>query len=62
MADGTQYNLTPMQAWKVISAALKELYHRRAESGQEPYDQSEIKAEVICYQALKEMEGKSDGR
>lgn len=48
--------MTPMEAWRVVSANLMELYKRRNAMGFKPYVDTEIQAEVICYMALKDME------
>lgn len=49
-------NMMPLEAWRVISANLMELYKRRKALNFPPYMDTEIQAEVICYMALKEME------
>ena len=48
--------MMPLEAWRVISANLMELYKRRKALNFPPYVDREIQAEVICYEALKEME------
>lgn len=49
--------MTPMEAWHVISANLCELYKiRRGRNFEKGYTDAEVKAEVICFQALKKME------
>lgn len=48
--------MTPLEAWHIISKNMTELYNRRLLSGLNMYEKDEIKAESICYIALKEME------
>ena len=48
--------MTPMQAWKIVSKNLMQLYRLRDEFLEQPYTQEEIKAETICFMALKQME------
>lgn len=48
--------MTPMEAWKIISKCLAEFYQMRFEKSGFSHDNKNIRAEVICYQALKEME------
>ena len=48
--------MTPMQAWKIVSGSLMQLYRLKDELGMQPYTQEEIKAETICFMALKQME------
>jgi hypothetical protein len=50
--------MTPMDAWKIISRNLMQLYKLRAEFLDVAYTQEDIQAEVMCYMALKEMEKK----
>ena len=45
-----------MQAWRVISANLAELYKRRKSDAYKGYTDADIKAEVIAFKALQEME------
>lgn len=54
--------MTPMQAWRVISANLAELYTRRKGNAYKGYTDGDIEAEVIAFKALQEMETrKSNG-
>ena len=50
--------MTPMEAWSIVSANLATLYRiRRANNpGFKGFDDVEIEAELIAFQALKEME------
>lgn len=48
--------MTPMEAWHIISADLADLYKMRKSKCFKGYTDAEIKAEVICFEALKEME------
>lgn len=51
-------SMTPMEAWHIISANLLNLYkmRRALNNNEKGYTQTEIDAEVICFEALKEME------
>lgn len=50
--------MTPMEAWHIISGNLLNLYkmRRALNNSEKGYTQTEIDAEVICFEALKEME------
>ena len=48
--------MTPIEAWHIISANLADLYKKRKSECFKGYTEKEIKAEVICFKALKEME------
>ena len=50
--------MTPMEAWSIISANLAHLYkiRRSAYPQFKGYDDADIEAELIAFQALKEME------
>lgn len=48
--------MTPMEAWRIISANLLELYKRRRTDKFKGYTDSETEAEVIVFMALKKME------
>lgn len=50
--------MTPMQAWRVISANLAELYKRRKSNAYKGYTDADIEAEVIAFKALQEMEAR----
>ena len=52
--------MTPMEAWKIISKCLGEYYHMRFQKTGFSHDNNNIRAEVICYQALKEMEERNN--
>lgn len=54
--------MTPMDAWHVISAILADLYKKRKTNCFKGYVDADVQAEVICFQALKEMEEKNDGK
>ena len=49
-------NMTPMQAWHIISANLMELYKLKRTENFKGFTDADIQAEVICFRALKEME------
>lgn len=48
--------MTPMEAWRIISANLVDLYKRRRDEHFNGFVDADIEAEVICFRALKEME------
>jgi hypothetical protein len=50
--------MTPMQAWRVISANLAELYKRRKSDAYEGHTDGDVEAEVIAFKALREMEAR----
>lgn len=54
--------MTPMEAWHIISANLND--HYKARRAMYPtskcYTDAEIEAEVMCFQALKEMQERSE--
>lgn len=54
--------MTPMEAWRIILANLANLYKmRRAMNPKDKgYTEAETQAEVICFQALKEMQERSE--
>jgi hypothetical protein len=56
--------MTPMEAWSIIGANLYHLYRiRRAQNpGYKGYDDADLEAEVIAFQALKEMEERQKER
>ena len=49
--------MTPMEAWHIISENLLALYKMRRvlNNSDKGYTIEEISAEVICFEALKEM-------
>ncbi|MBQ3543443.1 MAG: hypothetical protein IJA34_00400 [Lachnospiraceae bacterium] len=49
-------DMTPMEAWKIVSTNLLELYRRRNTMECKPYVDADIQAQVICFMALKQME------
>ena len=53
--------MTPMEAWRIISANLENLYKRRRDDKFKGYTDAEVEAEVICFQALKLMEERLKG-
>ena len=55
-------NMSPMEAWHIISANLMELYKKRRTENFNGYVDAEIEAEVICFMALKEMEKRNNGK
>ena len=54
--------MTPLEAWRIISANLTNLYKmRRAMNPKDKgYTEAETQAEVICFQALKEMQERGE--
>lgn len=48
--------MKPMDAWRIISANLCDLYKMRKTKCFKGYTDADIQAEVICFQALKEKE------
>ena len=52
--------MTPMEAWSIISANLRDLYIRQKRDGIQTNTQRNIEAEVITFQALKNMEHKEE--
>lgn len=48
--------MTPMAAWRIIQANLLDLYKRRKDGSFKGYTEADTEAEVICFQALREME------
>lgn len=57
-------DMTPMDAWRIISANMQQLYKRRKAENPNPdwkgYTDAEIRAEVICFKALQEMQKKEN--
>ncbi len=53
--------MTPLEAWHIISANLNDHYKARRAlyPTRKGYTEAEIEAEVICFQALKEMQERS---
>lgn len=54
--------MTPMEAWKIISANMKKLYCTRDALGMTPYSDEEIEAEIVCYNALKTTRLENNGK
>lgn len=52
--------MRPMDAWRIISKNMVELYHTRCTSTYKGYTEDEIEAEVICMQALQLLEKKQE--
>lgn len=53
--------MTPMEAWRIISRNLNEYYRtRRIDHCKVVCSDNEIEAEVMCFQALKEMQERSE--
>jgi hypothetical protein len=54
--------MTPMEAWGIISANLNDRYKTRRAmyKTSNGFTEAEIEAEVICFQALKEMQERSE--
>ena len=54
--------MTPMEAWGIISANLANHYKmRRATNPKDKgYTDAEIEAEIMCFQALKEMQERGE--
>lgn len=48
--------LKPMDAWRIILASLFELYEKRRTKDFNGYGDADIRAAIICFRALKEME------
>ena len=47
--------MTPMDAWRIISANLAELYKRRRTETFKGYTEAETESEIICFKALEDM-------
>lgn len=52
--------MTPNEAWGIISSNLMELYKLRKRIGYKGYTDADLTAEVICYWALKHEQDKID--
>lgn len=52
--------MTPMQAWHIISANLAELYKLKRTDTYKGYTDADVQAEVVCFKALKEMEERNN--
>lgn len=46
--------MTPMEAWRVISENMLELYKRRKTSCYKGYTDADVEAEVVCFNALRQ--------
>lgn len=53
-------DMTPMEAWHIISQHLTEFYSMRFIRAGISHTRKDILAEVMCYQALKEMQERSN--
>lgn len=53
--------MKPMEAWRIISANLAQLYKMRSDENYKGYVDADTEAEVICFKALREME-RSEGK
>lgn len=53
--------MTPMEAWRVISANLMELSKLKKTDTFKGYVDADIEAEVICFKALQEMDKRGEG-
>ena len=49
-------DMTPMEAWGIVSANLMELYKKRNEMNIKPFTDEDIHAEAICFMALRDFE------
>lgn len=52
--------MTPIEAWHIISKCLAEYYQMRFEKTGFSHDNKNIQAEVICFQAIQEMEKRNN--
>ena len=48
--------MKPMDAWRIISANLFDLYKKRKTKRFRGYTDADVEAEIICFRALKEKE------
>ena len=48
--------MTPMEAWRIVSDNLTELYNLRRTEQDNGFCDADIDAQVICFQALKEKQ------
>lgn len=55
-------NMTPMEAWGIISANLMELYKCKRTETFKGYTDADLEAEVLCFKALREMYERSEGK
>lgn len=55
-------NISPLEAWRIISSCMNELANIRTSICGKGFSQEEVKAEVICFEALRRMEEDTDGR
>lgn len=54
--------LTPLEAWHVISSCMNELVNVRSAIFGKGFSQEEVKAEVICFEALRRMDEEMNDR
>lgn len=58
-------NMTPMEAYRIISGCMDELVRMRLTmmpKAEKAWSEDEIVAQVIAFQALRRMEENDDGR
>ena len=53
--------MKPLEAWHIISACMNELANMRSAICGKGYSQEEVKAQVICFEALRQMAEESEG-
>lgn len=53
--------MEPQEAWRVISANLSHYYRMTRNNTFKGYTQTDIEAEVVTFQALKELQLRLDG-
>ena len=53
--------MKPLEAWRVISANLTDLYkmRRALNNTDKGYTDTDVEAEIVCFMALKEAEERS---
>ena len=49
-------SMEPMEAWRIISANLWDLYKKRRTETYKGYTEADTEAEVICFEALRKMQ------
>jgi hypothetical protein len=55
-------DMTPMEAWGIISSNLMELYKCKRTETFKGYTDADLEAEVLCFKALREMYERSEGK
>lgn len=48
--------MKPLEAWRIVSGCLNELANIRVSICGKGYSQEEVKAQVMCFEALRRME------